>query len=265
MSERDGYPPGVPCWVATMQPDPAAAADFYGELFGWQIEDAGEYFVGRLRGRDVAAVAPLPPGVEPAPPPAWLTHVCVDDAAEAGSKAEAAGGRAVTGPMDFPDGRINVIADPAGATIIALEPRTHKGAQVVNEPSAWAMSSLSTPDGEAAKAFYGELFGWTTEAFDMSGGQEFTMFRRPGYFGGEPEQPVSREVVATMAPASADAPPSWMPDFWVRDVDAAAARASELGGRVVMEPMEIQVGRTAVLADPAGAVFSISAIAALAD
>ena len=81
------------------------------------------------------------------------------------------------------------------------EPRTRHGAQLVNEPGAWAMSRLDTPDPEGAAAFYGEVFGWTTEAFGPA-----TMFRLPGYVGGEPEQPVSREVVAAMmAPAEAAA------------------------------------------------------------
>ena len=39
MPERDGYIPGVPCWVDTSQPDPEAAVGFYGGLFGWEFED----------------------------------------------------------------------------------------------------------------------------------------------------------------------------------------------------------------------------------
>ena len=60
MLDRDGYPPGVPCWIDTAQPDPDAAVAFYGDLFGWEFEDRmpldapGNYFVGRLHGRDVA-------------------------------------------------------------------------------------------------------------------------------------------------------------------------------------------------------------------
>src|SRR6185436_12995167 len=38
MSERDGFGPGVPCWVDTWQPDAAAAAAFYAGLFGWETE-----------------------------------------------------------------------------------------------------------------------------------------------------------------------------------------------------------------------------------
>ena len=39
MPERDGYIPGVPCWIDTSQPDPKAALPFYGGLFGWEFED----------------------------------------------------------------------------------------------------------------------------------------------------------------------------------------------------------------------------------
>ena len=39
MPERDGYIPGVPCWVDTTQPDPEAAVDFYSGLFGWEFEN----------------------------------------------------------------------------------------------------------------------------------------------------------------------------------------------------------------------------------
>jgi predicted enzyme related to lactoylglutathione lyase len=143
------------------------------------------------------------------------------------------------------------LADPAGARFCVWEPREREGAQLVNEPSAWAMSMLHTPDPESAAAFYGELFGWTTEPFGP-----ITMFRLPGYVGGPPEQPVSREVVATMMPG--DAPAHWTVDFWIVDADAAAAAATELGGRVVSPPTDSPLFRSAVLADPSGVTFSVS-------
>ena len=59
VSTRDTYPPGVPCWVETLQPDPAAAHAFYRELFGWEMAGSPEYTVARLGGRDVAGIAPL--------------------------------------------------------------------------------------------------------------------------------------------------------------------------------------------------------------
>ena len=46
MSERDGYIPGVPCWIDTSQPDPEAALPFYRGLFGWEFEDVMPEGVG---------------------------------------------------------------------------------------------------------------------------------------------------------------------------------------------------------------------------
>jgi uncharacterized protein len=72
MPERDGYIPGVPCWVDTSQPDPESAVAFYRDLFGWEFENVmppgpeGKYFIARIRGGDVAAVGSVPEGAPPA-------------------------------------------------------------------------------------------------------------------------------------------------------------------------------------------------------
>jgi predicted enzyme related to lactoylglutathione lyase len=261
MSDRDGFPAGVPCWITALQPDPDAAARFYADLFGWEYVDGGGFHVARLRGRDVAAVAPLPPGYDPAPPPAWVTQVRVESADAAAETARDAGGSVLAEPFEGPTGRMAVIADPSGAVLSVCEPGSGGSAQLVNEPGAWAMSQLMTPDPDAAAAFYGAVFGWTTEGF----GPDVTLFRLPGYVGGEPEQPVSREVVAVMSRSDDGTPPNWTVDLWVRDVDAAVARATELGGRTIVPPFDTPVGRSAVLSDPAGAPFSITRIAARRD
>jgi len=263
MSQRDDYEPGVPCWVDTLQPDPDGASAFYAELFGWELagpgdmpgDPPGRYFVARLRGRDVAGIGSQPAGSPSAP--SWNTYVYVASVDDAAEKARSAGGAVLVAPFDaLPAGRAAVLADPAGATFCVWEPEERKGAQLVNEAGAWAMSQLNTPDPEGAAAFYGALFGWTTETFGAGEGA-VTMFRVPGYVGGEPQQPVSREVIAAMAAAD-DAPPHWSANFWDRDVDATAARAVALGGRVVAPPFDTPVSRMAVLADPHGVSFSIS-------
>ena len=113
MPERDGYIPGVPCWVDTSQPDPEAAAAFYGGLFGWAVEDAmppgsdGRYFIGRIDGRDAAAISSIPPG---APAMAtWNTYIWVDDVDATVATVRDAGGTVVVGAVRRhgrrPDGR----------------------------------------------------------------------------------------------------------------------------------------------------------------
>ena len=250
MSERDGFEPGVPCWVDIWQDDAGPATDFYGALMGWEIARGESYSMGRVRGRDAAGFgSPAPAGA----PAQWTTYVWVDSADDTAAAVSAAGGSVVTEPFDALDGgRIAIVADPAGAAFGVWQPGEHKGAQVVNEPSAWAMSLLHSPDPQAANAFYDAVFGWETEAFGPA-----TMYRLPGFVGGEPAQPVPRDVVAVMVEGEQA---RWTPDFWVADAEAAAARAEELGGSV-LSPVEPQPpGKSAVLADPAGAPFSISQV-----
>lgn len=139
----------------------------------------------------------------------------------------------------------------------------HRGAELVNEPGAWAMSRLNTRDPKGAKEFYGAIFGWKFDTFE-AGEMEVTLWRLPGYVGGEPQQPVPRDVVGVMTPMGDrfpdEATPHWSVDFWVHDVDAAAARAAEIGGTVLAAPFDSPVGRTAVLADPLGAMLSVSKV-----
>jgi predicted enzyme related to lactoylglutathione lyase len=187
---------------------------------------------------------------------AWTTYVWVDDVGATAARAVEAGGTIVHGPTDsLEGGQVAILADPGGAVFGLWAPGRHRGAQRVNEPGAYSMSMLHAADVEAAAAFYGAVFGWTTEAFGPA-----TMFRLPGFVGGEPQQPVSREVVAVMIPAGEGEPARWAVDFWIDDADAAAARAPDLGGAVVAGPYETPTHRQAVLADPAGATFSVSTL-----
>ena len=258
MSERDQYPAGVPCWVETLQPDVQAAMDFYGPLFGWEFagpglmpgDPPGQYFVARLRDRDVAGIGSSP---KRSPATSWTTYVRVDDVEQIATRAQAAGGRLLDGPFDArPAGRLAVLADPAGAVICAWEAAAREGAQIVNEPSAWAMSTLHTTDPERAIAFYRSVFGWQPDAFGP-----ITLWRLLGYVGGEAKQPVPRDVVGVMAPNGASQP-HWSVDFWIRDADATADRAAKLGGKVIAPPHDAPGFRSAVIADPQGAVLSIS-------
>jgi uncharacterized protein len=275
MPERDGYIPGVPCWVDTPQPDPEAALPFYEGVFGWEFEDAmpadspGRYFIARIRGGDVAAVGSRPDG-QPTPV-AWNTYVWVESTDDAAQKARDAGGRVLMDPFDVMDaGRMAVLADPEGATFCVWQANQNKGARIVNEHGSVNFNTLSTGDVEGAKSFYGSVFGW--ETLDLGGGGGGQMWTLPGYGDylegltpglregmkemGAPEG--FEDVVAALNPITGDESPAWGVTFAVDDADAAAAKASELGGRVIAPPFDAPWVRMTVLADPQGATFIAS-------
>lgn len=276
MPDRDGYIPGVPCWVDTSQPDPEAAASFYSALFGWDTQDAmpadapGRYFMARLRGGDVAAIGSLPQGA--GQHASWNTYVWVDDADAAAAKVLDAGGRVLAEPFDVMSaGRMAVLCDPEGAAFQVWQAAEHRGARVVNEPGSLNFNVLSTRDPDRAYAFYGAVFGWEP----LETGDGGAMWRLPGYgeflersdpglrerMAAVGAPPGFEDVVAALEviPADlADAPASWGVTFAVEDADATAARATELGGHVVVEPLDAPWVRTTVIADPQGARFTAS-------
>jgi uncharacterized protein len=276
MPERDGYIPGVPCWVDTSQPDPEAAVAFYSGLFGWEFEDVmppdseAKYFTARLRGGDVAAVGSIPEG---APPMAmWNTYVWVESADQTASKVLDAGGKALMDPFDVMDaGRMAVFTDPEGAAFCVWQAKENKGARIVNEAGSLNFNGLNTRDVEGAKSFYGSVFGWQTGT--LEGGVE--MWTLPGYGDhleqGDPDlrrrmaevgAPAGFEdVVASINPIpddQPDVPAHWNVTFAVDDADATAAKATELGGKAIVPPFDAPWVRMTVIADPQGATFIAS-------
>jgi predicted enzyme related to lactoylglutathione lyase len=297
MPERHGYIPGVPCWVDASEPDPDAAVEFYGELFGWVFEDVvpagseGRYFIARheaasssifdlsgaLRSGDVAAVRSIP---EAAPPTAmWNTYFWVDSVDETASKVRDAGGGVMVEPFDFLDAcRMGVFTDREGAAFGVWEAKEHKGARLVNDPGAPVFNGLNTRDVESAKSFYGSVFEWQTgpigggaEGWTLAGygdwleREHHPNLRKQMAEAGAPEG--FEDVVAAVIPIpddQPDTPAHWSVTFATEDADATAAKARDLGGEVIVPPFDAPWStatytiRITVVSDPQGATFSAS-------
>ncbi|MFO1204829.1 MAG: VOC family protein [Burkholderiales bacterium] len=120
----------------------------------------------------------------------------------------------------------------------------------MNDPfkqqGAFSWCELMTPDVDAAKRFYGQLFGWQMQDMAMEG-MDYSVVSVAG-----------APVGGIMAPPKqcATMPPQWGVYVTVADVDATARQAVELGGTLLFPPREIPgVGRFCLLQDPQGAVF----------
>jgi uncharacterized protein len=177
----------------------------------------------------------------------------------------------VVEPFDFADaGRSAVVTDAEGAAFCVWEAKKHKGAQVVNDPGSLNFNGLNTRDSEAAKAFFGSVFGWRTfatgeaEMWALDGYGDFIESHHPDLRKRWAEvgaPPGFEDVVATItqiADDQPDTPAHWHVTFAVEDADAAAAKATELGGTVLVPPFDAPWVRMTILADPQGATFSAS-------
>jgi predicted enzyme related to lactoylglutathione lyase len=211
-----------------------------------------------LRDKTVAGIAPIQGEGQP---PSWTTYVSTDDADATAAKVKDAGGTVFAEPFDVMDaGRMAVFADPEGAVFAVWQANTHPGAQLVGETGAFGWNELNTRDPDAAKAFYGAVFGWRGEKFDNQGGPDYVTWHL-----GDEEQGIGGMI--DMRGAFPDeVPPHWLVYFNVDDTDATINQVKDRGGDVAFGPMEIaNVGRFAVLTDPQGAHFAVIKVQPPAD
>ena len=254
MPERSEYASGTPCWI-DIGTDVEPATAFYGELFGWETRDAGPpeetggYGFFLKDGRLVAGYGPQQsPG-----PPHWATYVCVADADETAARIAEAAGSAFMEPTDIMGaGRLGVFADPEGAVFSIWQPGDHRGSQLMGEPGSFCWNELNTRDVAGALQFYGSVFGWTSEAREMPGGN-YTELRADG-------RPVAGLLDMT-GRVPDEVPPHWLVYFAVDDCDAAVAKVEQLGGGRIVGPFDIPPGRFALAHDPQGAHFALIRLA----
>lgn len=164
-------------------------------------------------------------------------------------KAKELGGTIMLEPFDvFDSGRMAVIGDPQGAVFSIWQPNQHPGFGIYNEVGTPCWFELNARDVAAAKTFYPALFGWT-----MKDSPEYTEW----HLGGE--------GIGGMLPSQwpAEVPAFWQAYIVVEDCEASAAKAKELGGSVIVPPMDVpNVGRMSVISDPRGAVIAIIRLSA---
>ena len=253
MAERMKHEPGTFSWVELATRDGAAAKRFYTSLFGWGVDempvgDGTTYTMLTKNGKRVGALYQMS-AQQQGVPPHWNSYVTVASADDSAAQAKKLGGNVMLEPFDVLDaGRMAVVSDPTGAVFSLWQPKRHIGADLVNEPGAFCWNELYTTDPKKAADFYMGLFGWTKDARHMDYG-EYVIFNQGGrQMCGMMQIPKEWGLV----------PPHWLVYFAVDDCDASVAKATSLGAKAMMPPMDIEnVGRFAMLTDPEGAGFAV--------
>lgn len=252
MPQPDLTTPGAPCWVDLMTSDPARATEFYGQLFGWTAEEAGEEYGGYINlsknGKYVAGCMQSQP--DTGPPNVWSIYLVTDDVKSTADAATTHGGEVLFPVMQVMDaGSMAVFQDAGGAAIGAWQPGAHTGFDVIGEPGTPNWFELHTRDYAASVEFYEEVFGWGTHAASDSDDFRYTTL-------GEGESQLAG-IMDASAFLPDGVPAHWSIYFGVEDADAALAKIEELGGSVILPAETTPYGRLAQAADPLGAMFKI--------
>ena len=248
-------------WYELVTPDPAGAKAFYDAVVGWSIEAQSQFpngyrMIGRSDGKMAGGVLPLTDEMQQhGARPTWLGYILVPDVDRAVAEIEQAGGKTYMAAFDIPDvGRVAMVADPQGAPFYIMKPIPPAGdpnaKSDVFEPNTaqhcrW--NELSTSDPAAARRFYGDRFGWTSENFMPMGEQgEYRFFEQNGV------------TIGAVADTMEGQQPHWRFYFGVPSIAKAIEVVQAKGGKVVMGPMQVPGGDHIVIGiDPQGAEFAL--------
>jgi predicted enzyme related to lactoylglutathione lyase len=246
MPTRDTpWPNGTPCWVDYGAADLDATKRFYADLLGWEYTGGDPEFGGYVTAtRNGEQAAGLGPQQDPNDPPRWTTYFATDDAAATAARITDAGGTVLVEPMEVgPMGTMVIALDPQGNPFGLWQAGMHTGFRIYNEPGGVTWNEAAVDDPDAARTFYGAVFGFRFDDVPEAGGYTtFATEDRPlGGLGGH----------------QTGSPKGWTTCFSVPSTDAAVAAVESAGGKVTMAATDTSFGRFAVVEDPWGAAFSV--------
>lgn len=239
-------------WRELLTRDVEAAKRFYGALFGWTFEDRAMgpdfvYTIVKTGDKQIGGLMHVDamPGDTSAIPPHWGSLVSVENVDAAAQRAKDEGGQVLGDCHELSGvGRFAAIRDPQGAVLTLFRSEIGDPEDVKPATHEFCWENLSSKDPAQSIAFYQKVVGWGTTPM----GESTTVFTRLSH--GAPEG------LASMGPASEEAPPAWTPFVAVDDIVATSAKVRELGGQVFVERTEIPtVGAFGVIQDPTGAVI----------
>ncbi len=255
MSQTKVSEVGTFCWIETATSDPDTTAAFYNHLFGWERTDIpmGGDMVYTMLGSEEATAAGMfaldDKMKEAGASPHWMSYVGVEELEPALEKVKELGGQVCKGPLPAGDyGRFAIVVDPTGATFSLWQTLAESKPFAKLRHGALVWNELVSSDLEKAEKFYCELFGWESKRAPVGDGQFYVEFSYQGQAVGG----------LTPLPESWPQESRWLVYIAVADCEASTRSVQELGGQVMVEIQSLpEVGTFSVVADSAGAVFSL--------
>ena len=235
------------CWHGCVSTNTKAAKAFYTEVIGWKVEtvpmgdaDATFFMAG---GKRVGHLTDPPmDGV----PSHWNNYLRVDDVDAAAKIAVSNGGKQLVPGTDIPPGRFSVVASPSGATFTLFREADADAAHHPGGHGSVHWVELHSKDVAADLKWLTKTFGFETEEMPMPDGP-YTILKSDGEMRG-----------GVMAGQEEKAPSMWLAWIEVSDVDDTVARASNNKGNILAPTFDVpNIGRMAIIQDPAGGVLGV--------
>jgi predicted enzyme related to lactoylglutathione lyase len=242
-------------WQDLMTDDVEKSRPFYEQLFGWRFELTSRlgrpYFIARSGAAPVAGMALVNRPSPDQPVAQWLSYLAVNDVDAVAERVIASGGRLLVSPTPINTNRAAVVVDPQGAPIGLVKLGTTVVLPIGGPTApvgAFFWRDYLARDVETARTFYSDLAGLTADRPNTEGLVSQYILRRPGLLA----------VAGIIAIGERDITPNWLPYIRVDDPLATAARAEQLGGRILMRASpDIRNGSVAVVTDPSGAAMAL--------
>ncbi|ROO90553.1 hypothetical protein EDD29_8284 [Actinocorallia herbida] len=112
--------PGALAWIELAGADPEEVSAFYVHALDWRVSALARDGAGERLEWTTDDGRPVASAVSSEEDPHWLPYFGVSDCASAADRAEAAGGRILSGPEDGAAGLISLITDPHGARMVLV-------------------------------------------------------------------------------------------------------------------------------------------------
>ncbi|MCU0787548.1 MAG: VOC family protein, partial [Verrucomicrobia bacterium] len=238
--------PGKFVWADLVTDDVPLAQRFYSGLFGWTFRNLGGYVIAANDERPLCGLFHRPRPQDPEAKPRWIGYISVSNVEQAKAAVTQAGGKVIVEPQKFPRrGEQAVFADPEGVLFGVIKSSSGDPADFLADPGDWIWIQLLSQDGRKAAEFYAAVAGYEVVENARTNRLSDYVLTSEGY---------ARGTVRTIRSDDKNLRPLWLPFVRVRNVSESAAKATRLGGKVVIEPKpELFDGHVALITDPTGA------------
>jgi predicted enzyme related to lactoylglutathione lyase len=234
--------------------DVAAAADFYGKVFGWTFEtyggedDRDTYTLALADGLPIGGMVYDQRAKQGSTLSArWIGLISVTDLKAATAAVTQGGGKVVYEPVMLGErGETAVYKDPEGVLFGVVNSRNGDPPDYAGDLNEWYWVDLWTADVEKAAQFYRAVVGYETVPVADDGPRSGLRLVSGGYARAGIMQKPGPETTST-----------WLPYIRVADVDASVDKATAAGGKVLLRPLKMNIATVAIVADPTGAPVGI--------